>query len=367
MRDLVKLIENFTQQSLTPLGRRSVASFEKLLAAPSWAPNSFYGLEVSRVIDIGLPLSLIGNSRNSAEVKAILSANLEGKLQANETIYQSTLAEVHACALLNALGLPADFVPRAACKTPDLRLLIDKVQVDVEVAHAEIKAVHDEARGYLNDFIGSIRPGDLDYDIAFFFVDVNNALHRTQAFDAAMALKAGEFATDEKYWLVTTFHDSNENDFHSRLVALQPSWWPESTASLFATGCCIGSQPRYVYFKSAVPKADYINPIRRKAEKFQGTAGVPFLVALESSNLPNVYEQIEYEIAPYWELWDHVSGVLVFEPRFWIVGTHKSYMWKLLRNPHATNPLPLSFPTSTGAKEKLDLYVLSPKAKSSEP
>lgn len=363
MRDLIKIIEDFTQQSLTPLGRRSVAAFEALPAASSWTPNSFLGMEVSRVLDIGLPLSLIGNSENSVEVKATLSANLEGKLQVSDTAYQSTLAEVHACALLNALGLPAYFVPRAAHKTPDLRLLIDHVQVDVEVAHAEIKAVHEEARGYLSDFIGSIRPGDLDYDIALFFVDVNNVLHRTQAFDAAMKLKAGEFATNDKYWLVATFHDGDEKDFDSRMVALQPPWWPESSASFVATGVRTGSRPRYVYFKSAPPKADYINPLRRKAEKFQGTAGVPFLIALESSNLPNVYGKIEYEIAPYWELWDHVSGVLAFEPRFWTMGTYKSYMWKLLRNPHAANPLPLSFPASTGDKEKLDLYVIESESK----
>lgn len=360
MRDLHKKIQDFTQQLLTPLGRRSVDAFEALPVAPLWAPNSFLAIEVSKVLDIGLPLSLIGDSEHSTKIKATLSENLEGKLQTSDTDYQSTLAEVHACALLNALGLPTDFVPRAAHKTPDLRLLSDQVQVDVEVAHAESKAVHEEARRHLQDFIGGIQPGDLDHDIAFFFVDVNDATHRGQAFDAAMTLKAGKVITDDKCWLVATFCDTDENDFHAKLPALQPSWWPEHSASFVVTGVRTGSPPRYVYFKSAPPRADYINPLRRKAEKFQGTAGVPFLIALESSNLPNVYGQIENEVAPYWKLWDPVSGILVFEPRFWTMGTHKSYIWKLLRNPYASKPLPLSFPTSTGDKEKLDLYVLEP-------
>lgn len=359
MRDLHKIIQEFTQQSLTPLGRRSIDAFEALPAAKIWTPDRFFAMEVSTVFDIGLPLSLIGNTQNSAKIKGALSANLAGKIKTSDI--ESTLAELHACALLNAIGLPADFVPRSTHKTPDLRSVSDQVQVDIEVAYAERKAVHDEARGYLADFIGSIQPGDLQHDIAFFFADVNNAMHRSQAFDAAMALKPGEVVSCEKCWLVTTFVDSVETDFHTKLAALQPPWWPKSSASFVATGVRTGFPSRYVYFKTAPPTADYINPLRRKAEKFQGTAGVPFIIALESSNLPNVYLQIENEVEPYWQLWEDVSGILVYEPRFWTVGTHKSYVWKILKNPYASKPLPLSLPVSIGNQEKLDLYVLEPE------
>lgn len=52
---------------------------------------------------------------------------------------------------------------------------------------------------------------------------------------------------------------------------------------------------------------------------------------------------------------------MVYEPRFWTVGTRKTYVWKLLKNPYASNPLPMLFPVSTGDNEKLDMYILEPE------
>jgi hypothetical protein len=362
MRDLYKEIENFTQHSLTPLGRRSIDAFRVLPAGQCWAPTSFLGLEIATIFDTGLPLALINDSENSAEIIAILSTNLNGAPQLHDTAYQSTVAELHACALLNAQGFPAKFVPRADHRTPDLRIHTDQMRVDIEVARGSRKSQHEEARKHLQDFVGGIQPGDLDHNIAFFFADINNPTHRNHAFDAAMTLVVGSTATDNKNWSVVAVCSSVGNDFPSELATLQPSWWPKVSASFVVSAVRTGVQPTYVYIKCLPPRTDYINPLRRKAEKFQGTAGMPFLIALECSELPNVFEQIEGEVAPYWPLWHHVSGILVFEPRFWTVGTHKSYVWKLLRNPHAKNPLPSVFPDTTAEKQQIDLHVLEPVA-----
>ena len=56
--------------------------------------------------------------------------------------------------------------------------------------------------------------------------------------------------------------------------------------------------------------------------------------------------------------WDQVSGILIFEPRFWSGGDEKSYIWALHPNPDARIPLSDEFIQLAG-KTHSDNYKIS--------
>jgi hypothetical protein len=90
------------------------------------------------------------------------------------------------------------------------------------------------------------------------------------------------------------------------------------------------------------PFTSYINPAARKADHFQGTGDVPFVIALDIMSLPGAFEFFPRELPEYFKAWPRVSGVwLIHGPSF--VGTKIGWVGcNLIQNPDAKNPLPLN-------------------------
>jgi hypothetical protein len=88
----------------------------------------------------------------------------------------------------------------------------------------------------------------------------------------------------------------------------------------------------------ACPYESYINPVMRKANFPQGTAGIPFLIALDVSNLPGAFTELPRAVAGFLPIWQVVSGILPFNQ--FVHPERVGWQWRLLRNPYAAVPLP---------------------------
>jgi hypothetical protein len=87
-----------------------------------------------------------------------------------------------------------------------------------------------------------------------------------------------------------------------------------------------------------VPYNSYVNPIMRKADFPQGTAGLPFLLAVDVSDLAGALREIPRAVAGFLPFWKAVSGILLFHD---VMGVDQvGWLWRLIRNPHSVVPLP---------------------------
>ncbi|MDD5228858.1 MAG: hypothetical protein PHD53_08645, partial [Methylococcales bacterium] len=117
-----------------------------------------------------------------------------------------------------------------------------------------------------------------------------------------------------------------------------------------------------ISFRSLIPKTLYIDPIKKKADRPQKRADNPYLIALDTSNLPRAHERILDELDADFPIWNHVSGVMLFESRFWTGIDSKEWIVSLHPNPHADIALPpelMKFAT----RERIQIkFLISEKA-----
>src|SRR5206468_1988297 len=65
------------------------------------------------------------------------------------------------------------------------------------------------------------------------------------------------------------------------------------------------------------PFTSYINTAAKKADHFQGTGAVPFVIAFDVMSLPGAFDCLPRELPEYLKAWPRVSGVwLIHGPSF---------------------------------------------------
>lgn len=98
--------------------------------------------------------------------------------------------------------------------------------------------------------------------------------------------------------------------------------------------------PGQVRVLFGVPAVAYINPVMKKADRPQGRAGRPFLLAVDVFGLPGAFRDLPRQIESFFEQWTRVSGILLFMD---LPAVDKSaWWWRVLSNPHAVTRLPES-------------------------
>ncbi len=124
-----------------------------------------------------------------------------------------------------------------------------------------------------------------------------------------------------------------------------PDWWPRELIRTFVFGQMVDTRDAkaphpQVRIYHGLPLTGYINPIQRKANRPQGSHDVPYLIACDTSNLPYAFKEFGRVLPNYFEMWDHVSGFLLFfdnlQPSPW------RFYWRALMIPNnlAVVPLP---------------------------
>lgn len=331
------------QRPLTTLGIEALDSFLSLPFVEDWSPENMYLSEVSSVFDIGLPFSLLaGNATAEAHRRQIgLATGKGGRAPA------SLISEVHAGALLSKWGANVKFVPRQAHSTPDIEATWDDgLTLDVEVARGETRQLHKAVQDGLEAFTGALQPGDVAWNVVGFIADASNPGDLAAMFEAGHALCPGQIAESTGRWYVQAVPLARRDELvgaHSTEL-FGPNWWPSDEPSYFSTSTLLGAIGNPVVFlRSLVPLASYMNPILRKATGGQRHPGNPFLIAVDVSELPRAHERIANDLIEYFKIWDHVTAVLLFEPRFYIGVKRKEWVVSIHPNPSATIGLPLPF------------------------
>jgi hypothetical protein len=332
---LSKQIESFLYKTLTDNGKAAISAFLSLPGLENWNKENINGLEVDRIFNIGLPLALIGKIPSvSRHTKIIAKSICNG-----QDLDSSKLSELHVGALLSHWEMNPVFIEETNNRTPDLECRYDDGSIiDIEVVRADQRHEHVYLQERLLDFCSAIRPDDFPWNIACFLSDASNIDELNEVFDAVIDLSENKEVEKAGKWKAVTVSIDQHEEFLSKVKSYLPGWWPQNCPTYQTNSVRVGGSPTfsgYVTIISQIPKVDYINPIRRKAERPQNRQGHPYLIAMDSTELRRVHEWLPIELDGFFSQWDHVSGVLVFEPRFWALGSDKEYIWSIYPNLHA--------------------------------
>ncbi|MBX9636569.1 MAG: hypothetical protein K2Q45_03350 [Nitrosomonas sp.] len=348
-------------QPLTNIGNKALESFLELPNVEKWNPNNMYLLELSRVFDIGLPFSFLQGNATAATHRSKVGL----AISRDEEASSSLISEIHAGALLSNWGATVSFVPRRHTPTPDIEASWGGgAVVDVEVARGETRQLHKAVSNGVSTFTGALQPHDITWNVTAFMADASNSTDLNAMFEAATTLQSEQSAEHHGKWYVRTLPLSQREDVvgvHT-IELFCPAWWPKNEPNYLSTSTVIGSMGNpVVQLRSLIPMTSYMNPLLRKADSGQGRPGNPYLIALDVSELPCAHERIVNDLRGYFEIWNHVSAILLFQPMFYTGFERKEWIVSIHRNPGATIPLPKNFAAVDQGRYSID-FTLTRKA-----
>lgn len=333
MSPLSDRVKAFINCQLNTTGEAALRAFSTLPGLKNWNPEILCGRKVNDMFNLGLAFSIIGDNPSADKLRS--------KVKQSISLNPSDLSELHAGALLSHWETNPTFIePIRNKRTPDLECSFPNgLILDVEVVRADIKHNHINLQNNLINFTDTLLPSDINWNIACFMADASIDQELSNVFDTAISLKLGESKEVSDRWKVVAVAQEQLPDFLAQVSMLTPEWWPQDCPSYIASSSLLGGSS-HVFIDSQVPIVEYVGPIRRKAERHQNRDGRPFLIAMDSTELPRAHSRIHHELENFFLQWDHVSGVLVFEPRFPFGWWSKEYHWSIHPNPHAKIPLP---------------------------
>lgn len=343
--------------ALTEDGYNALEAFLDLPNVDRWIPRNLYLLELSSLFDTGFIFSFLKENTTAEAHKQEFGAAI-GR---GEYPSPSLASEVHAAALLRSLEATVRFVPRQRGRTPDIEATWgDGIIVDVEVVRGDTRQLHRDVRSGLRGFGGALQAGDVEWNVAAFIVDASNHQDLTAMFEAATKLQNEQSAEDPHKWFVRTipldFTDSVGGS--EGVAAFGPAWWPSNEPS-FGFNSTLGgvAGSPVVILRSLVPPACYMTSVQRKANSGQWREGNPYVIAFDVSQLPRAHERIIDSFPGYFEIWNHVSAVLLFESRFYTGVEGKGWKVSLHRNPYADILLPDHFSALSNEPSCIDFTL----------
>lgn len=259
---------------------------------------------------------------------------------------EETFAELSAGALCISLGsIAAGHIPTGPRRTADWRMVWpEAAEVDVEVTVAKRKELHVRRQAGATTLAAELFDSARRCDLVVNLVDPTNPADRSAVVKAATAMSCGESQSVPGSWSIHAVPAHREaGTVWTAGQDPAPEWWSQDGARSCAFVQQVGdryslvakSQVR-VWF--GVPYVAYVNPVMRKADSPQGTEGLPFVVAVDVSQLPGAFEEIPRVAMGYLPFWTAVGGILLFES--WADPERVGWRWRLVRNPNAAIPLP---------------------------
>ena len=339
---LRRRIQEALPRSLSPMGGAALEGFLSLPGASGWRPEKLALKELSYIFDIGLPLALIGDNLST---RAHLFRAGEAA-RAGRYPDKDTWSEVHAAALLCRWGGAVNFVAQAR-KPPDIEVRLDSDRVvEVAVVRADLRhqraEIHDKVRLVADRLL--VR--GVDWNIVCFLLDAANEIDLKSALDAATLLGPGDHVDDyRKRWAVRAVPLDRQAWVHERDPArsLAPEWWPPDEPSIEVTSVLskhLGFESPVISVRSQISSAAYMNTFEKSVTGREPPTEHSYLVAVDVQDMPHGHERIVTRLNEQFASLKHVSGVLLFEPRFWIGLEQKEWLYSVQHNPYATRPIP---------------------------
>lgn len=326
----------------TPIVRDLVESVERLAGLASWSPPHGAENHWTELIRWGFALWM---TRSLGSVDALQRA-LGAEVLASGGPTPETFAELSGAGLCVALGAIAGRrIPRGNSRTADWRIVWPvNADLDVEVTVAKKKEKHLKRQALATNLANALFQADRDFDLVIDLADPTAPEDRDAIQATAKTITSGQTEGVPGRWEVRAQEVTREPTV--LFIGGQdprPPWWSADQARCFVfqgqvAGPDTHRAPPQVRVCFGVPYDSYVNPIMRKADSPQGTAGLPFLVAVDISDLPGAFREIPRAVAALLPFWKAVSGILLFHD---MTGVDRvGWLWRLIRNPHSVVPLP---------------------------
>ncbi len=358
---LNKQIRDALSLPLSEIGEAALTSFLALPNVDTWYPNNLYLQELSCIFDIGLPIALLGNNLSADSHKSEIGKAIKSR----QGLPPSLWSEVQVAALLTNWGETPSFVKTKAWQIPDIEVQSKSkngLVLDVEVTRGEIRLLHKATKDGLASFESILNAGDVNWNVVCFFADASNQDDLNACLDAAVVLRPDEFKENPQRWAVRAIDLNHRDDVvGAEMVKLfSPDWWQINEPSYFVNSTLIGKDTSpIVSLRTMIPITSYMNPIRRKADNGQQRAGHSYLIALDTSEMMGGHKRIANELHDYFPNWDHVSGVMIFDARFWTGVECKDWIVSIHANPYASLPLPANIMRLADGKQHSIQFNLS--------
>jgi hypothetical protein len=310
-----------------------------LPALSEWIPES-NKISVLRILCLGVVLGRVSNSTFKPLLESIATS-----LRNEECLRKDDFAELKAASLIRLWCDDIEYIPRGNNqRTPDLNATLNGYKFEIEVTTAEEKYEQAARRNTISLLEQKIVDLPLKGHLSAYILDSPNEVEQAEIIREASELSiAGDTVELKDRWHLQLSAPRTSGEFVAEFNP--PSWWPNQHATPASLKSrCTFEAGRYttnasIEVRWGLSTKSYINPIKKKAERPQGTGSLPFLIAMDANSLPGAIKWYEENLPSYWEQWQHVSGVLIFNTG---IGGLESLLWnyKLFPNPLCEINLP---------------------------
>jgi hypothetical protein len=258
------------------------------------------------------------------------------------------LSECQAAGLLVALQSRVEYLSQPATeRAPDLLAhWPDGSSIEIEVTSAEKKRGQRTREASASSLREALSATKIQHDVHVHILDLPSDAEQRDVVEAASKLTASSSAELQGRWHVQIQPMPPRDPrivFTAGTAPARPSWFPAKIAIPFTMqGFVAGPDesapiPRLFIYWGLTTEA-YINPVEKKASRFQGTGNRPFVVAVDISSLAGARTIYEQMLPSYFTIWENISGVLAFQ--FLSDFVSKAFWtWQFFGNPGAKNPI----------------------------
>lgn len=335
-------LDNLSFNEKPNLVKELIVSFEAFLIANNVDLSPFQRFDAQKVISWGLPISFLNKECFSDPIFAkIIDSILE-----NGAPDPNDFSEIQTIPLLFALGATSvEKVIENNERVHDFNVIWSDALVEVETTKASTKASHIERSKQAYSITELLFNLNMKYDVHAYISDLLEDDLIRSLLKAASNMKCGEVYSNEELWQLEC-HEITRNIYEIYKVnssRIKPKWCPKGVANLFSIKQMLAgpeseTAPPQVLCNYAVPITGYLNPVKKKARRFQGSSNRPYLIVIDVNNLPNPFVAFEEGLKYRLSKWLHVSGVLIYHN--YSSQNEIGWEWQLYNNLNAKRPLP---------------------------
>lgn len=323
-----------------PRARELLERFEKNLGLENWKPPKH---DWQRILFWSLILERVqGNQTMGELIQSFSSEILElGKPK------PETISEMSGAALADILGWKPMKLKRTHTRTPDFLATHEGCEFEFEITKADPKTTHLELAEYGNGILKRIHDESRSHDIVAMLADCMTHEEEMLFCETVGNLSVGEIREVEGLWkaVAEPYRQRSRDQVNLRRFQDLPTWWPckheDSRLRIMAVHTLTPNTPATTV-ACALPIHGYLNPLKRKAGRFQGSKARPLLLGLEVEHLPGAFEELDFELPRRFSRWRHLSGVLAYQAS--LRPDKIGWLFKLYTNEFATLALPYELP-----------------------
>jgi hypothetical protein len=278
-----------------------------------------------------------------------------------DSFSKSNFAELGAAALIRPWCDEVVYILKdSSQRTPDLKATLGENILEIEVTTADEKNEQVSRRDAVAELAGKMVNLSVNGHLSVYILDSLKKDEDIEILRAASTLTlACDTAEVPDRWYIQLGEPRPNGTFE--IAGKPPPWWSTqyATPASLRTSCSIEGTKivttSSVEVRWGLSTKSYINPLSKKVDRPQSSGKHPFLIAMDATSLPGALKWYEDYLPNYWNLWKHVSGIVIFQRA---TRGLDALLWeyKLFLNPYCETPLPSLFLQRSSGKEWLEHF-----------